>query len=74
MDYVIGDLRGHSDGRPTRCSATRSCLVIIIIFFLTRELKNAWTGFHEIFSDCVYWSSLDKNNFSCDDVTSDLRN
>ena len=27
MDYVIWDFRGQSDGRPTRCSATRSCLV-----------------------------------------------
>ena len=42
-------------------------------FFLTRELKNAWTDFHEIFRDGVYWSSLDKKKFSCADVTSGLR-
>ena len=33
MDYVIWDLRGQSDGRPTRCSATRSCLVFFLFSF-----------------------------------------
>ena len=69
MDYVIWDFRGQLDGRPTRCSATRSCLVIII-FFLTRFLQNAWTDFHEIFRDGVCWSSLAETNFSSHDVTS----
>ena len=70
MDYVIGDFRGQSDGRPTRCSATRSCLVF---FFLTRFLQNALTDFHEIFRDGVYWSRKTENIFSCDDVISGLR-
>ena len=39
-------------------------------FFLTRFLQNAWTDFHEIFRDGVYWSRKTENNFSCDDVTS----
>ena len=74
MDYVIRVFRGQSDGRPTRCSATRSCLVLIIIFLLlTPFLKNAWTDFHEIFRDGVYWSRKTENNFSYDDVTSGPR-
>ena len=32
MDYVIWDFRGQSDGRPPRCSATRSCLVKVFRF------------------------------------------
>ena len=39
MDYVIWDFRGQSDGRPTRCSATRSCLVIVI-FLLDATLTG----------------------------------
>ena len=102
MDYVIWVFRGTLDGRPTRCSATRSCLVIIKVFrfqrktlllffgffffiiiiiiiiiiflLLTPFLKNAWTDFHEIFRDGVYWSRKTENNFSCDDVTSGPRN
>ena len=48
-------------------------LYIIIFFFLTRFLQNAWTDFHEIFRDGVYWSRKTENNFSCDDVTSGPR-
>ena len=42
-------------------------------FFLTSFLQNAWTDFHEIFRDGVYWSKKTENNFSCDDVTSGSR-
>ena len=35
----MGILRGQLDGRPTRCSATRSCLVIII-FLLDATLTG----------------------------------
>ena len=31
LDYVIGDFKGQLDGKPTRCSATRLCLVLTII-------------------------------------------
>ena len=47
--------------------------IIIISFFLTRFLRNAWTDFHEIFRDGVYWSSLAEISFSSDDVTSGRR-
>ena len=46
---------------------------IILFFFLTRFLQNAWTDFHEIFRDSVYWSRKIENNFSCDGVTSGWR-
>jgi len=60
-----------SNGRPY-CYSSVSFSLLLFFFFLTRFLQNAWTDFHEIFRDGVYWSSLDKNNFSCDDVTSGL--
>ena len=33
LNYLFGDLRGQLDGRPTRCSATRSCLVLYYYYF-----------------------------------------
>ena len=53
MDYVIWDLRGQSDGRPTRCSATRSCLVILFFFFLLDFSKTPKRIFMK-FSGMVY--------------------
>ena len=32
-------LRGQLDGRPTRCSATRSCLVFFLLFFIKTRYK-----------------------------------
>ena len=32
-------------------------------FFLTRFLKNAWTDFHEIIRDDVFWSRKTENSF-----------
>ena len=51
----------------------RNEIVSSYFFFLTRFLQNAWTDFHEIFRDGVYWSRKTENNFSCDDVTSGPR-
>ena len=53
MDYVILDFRGQSDGRPTRCSATRSCLVNIIIDhdYHLRQSPNCFAAF---ISDIIY--------------------
>ena len=74
MDYVIWDFKGPIGRKTYSLLATRSCLVIIIIiFFLTRFLRNAWTDFPEIFRDGVCWSSLAETNFSSHDVTSGRR-
>ena len=59
------------NGRPY-CYSSFS-FSFILFFFLSRFLKNAWTDFHEIFRDGVYWSRKTENNFSCDDVTSGPR-
>ena len=62
------------NGRPyCYSSVSFSLLLLLFFFFLTRFLQNAWTDFHEIFRDGVYWSSKIENNFSCDDVTSGPR-
>ena len=45
----------------------------LYIFFLTRFLQNAWTDFHDIFRDGVYWSRKTEKYFLCDDVTSGPR-
>ena len=60
-----------SNGRPY-CYSSVS-FSSYYFFFLTPFLQNAWTDFHEIFRDCVYWSRKTENNFSCDDVTSGPR-
>ena len=51
----------------------RFLFLLIIFFFLTPFLQNAWTDFHEIFRDNVYWPGKTENIFSYDDVTSGLR-
>ena len=58
-----------SNGRPYCYSSVSFSL---LFFFLTRFFQNAWTDFHEIFRDGIYWSRNTENNFSCDDVTSGL--
>ena len=66
LDYVFGDFKEPIGRKTYSLLATRSCLVIIIIIiflFLTPFLENAWTDFHEIFRDGVYWSSLAENIF-----------
>ena len=49
------------NGRPY-CYSSFS-FSFILFFFLSRFLKNAWTDFHEIFRDGVYWSRKTENNF-----------
>ena len=76
LDHNLGrglrnwGFQGPIGRKTSSLLATRSCLVIIIILFLTRFLQNAWTDFHEIFRNGVYWSSLAETNFLSHDVTS----
>ena len=61
-----------SNGKPY-CYSSVSFSLLLLFFFVTRFLQNAWTDFHEIFRDGVSWPRKTKNNFSCDDITSVLR-
>ena len=55
MDYVILDFRGQSDGRPIRCSATRSCLVLFLIFQRLRMLNLvSLATFFLFFLECYH--------------------
>ena len=48
LDYVIGDFKGQLDGRPTRCSATRSCLVILIIVGHENTFSFLWFSYRPL--------------------------
>ena len=60
------------NGRPY-CYSSASFSLLLLFFFLTRFLQNAWSDFHEILRDGVYLFRKTENNFSCDDVTSGPR-
>ena len=49
--------------RRPYCYSSVSFSLLLLFFFLTRFLQNAWTDFHEIFRDGVYWSRKTENNF-----------